>query len=96
MTPLFDACLIIGVPDTQTQCAVDKQLDDGVGVPPIPAALGLTVGEVIQAIPIPTPIGTFIDEMAALERLALGPPKPGEATPRFSDRLVAALNCSQR
>jgi hypothetical protein len=95
MRPLFDACLVIGVPYTETRCQVDNQIDDGTDVPPIPAALGLTVGEVIQAIPLPTPMGVLIDEMVAFERLALGPPKPGEA-PRFSDRLLAALDCSQR
>jgi hypothetical protein len=95
MTPLFDACLIVGVPDTETTCMVDEQIDDGADLPPVPVALGLTVGEVIEAIPIPTPMGVFIDEMAAFERLVLGPPKAGE-TDRFSDRLAAALDCSQQ
>jgi hypothetical protein len=95
MRPLFDACLVIGVPDTETSCALDEQIDDGADVPPIPAALGLTVGEVIEGVPLPTPLGVFIDEMEAFERLALGPPAPGE-TDRFSDRLEAALECSQR
>jgi hypothetical protein len=95
MRPIFDACLIIGVPDTETSCALDEQIDDGADVPPIPAALGLTVGEVIEGVPLPTPLGVFIDEMEAFERLALGPPAPGE-TDRFSDRLEAAFDCSQR
>jgi hypothetical protein len=95
MRPLFDACLIIGVPDTETSCTLDEQIDDGADVPPIPAALGLTVGEVIEGVPLPTPLGVFIDEMEAIERLALGPPAPGEPD-RFSDRLQAAFECSQR
>ena len=95
MRPLFDACLVIGVPETETSCALDEQIDDGADLPPIPAALGLTVGEVIEGVPLPTPLGVFIDEMEAFERLALGPPAPGE-TDRFSDRLEAALECSQR
>jgi hypothetical protein len=95
MGPLFDACLVVGVPDTETDCAVDQQIDDGADLPPVPAALGLTVGETIEAIPVPTPMGVFIDEMKAVELLALGPPKDGEA-PRFSDRLEAALACSTR
>ena len=95
MQPLFDACLVIGVPVTETDCAIDQQIDDGADVPPIPAALGLTVGEVIEGVPVPTPLGVFIDEMEAVERLILGPPAEGEA-PRFSDRLEAALACSQR
>ena len=95
MRPLFDACLVIGVPETETSCALDEQVDDGADLPPIPAALGLTVGEVIEGVPLPTPLGVFIDEMEAFERLALGPPAPGE-TDRFSDRLEAALECSQR
>jgi hypothetical protein len=95
MGPLFDACLVIGVPDTQTDCATDQQIDDGADLPPIPAALGLTVGETIQAIPIPTPMGVFIDELKAVERLALGPPEDG-GPPRFSDRVEAALACSTR
>ena len=95
MRPIFDACLVIGVPDTETSCALDEQVDDGADVPPIPAALGLTVGEVIEGVPLPTPLGVFIDEMEAFERLALGPPAPGESD-RFSDRLEAAFECSQR
>jgi hypothetical protein len=95
MRPLFDACLIVGVPDTETSCQFDEQVDDGADIPPIPAALGLTVGEVIQGVPVPTPMGVFIDEMKEFELLVLGPPKPGEAD-RFSDRLSDALSCSQR
>jgi hypothetical protein len=95
MKPLFDLCLVVGVPETDTRCQVDDQLDDGADVPEIPAALGLTVGEVIEGIPLPTPVGVFIDELEAIERLVLGPPAPGE-TDRFSDRLTEALACSQR
>lgn len=94
MQPLYDACLVVGVPVTETRCQIDNRIDDGTDLPPVPVALGLTVGEVIEGVPVPTPMGVFIDEMEALERLVLGPPQPGEA-PRFSDRLEAALQCSQ-
>ena len=95
MKPLFDLCLVVGVPETDTTCQFDKQIDDGANVPEIPAVLGLTVGEVIEAIPLPTPIGLLIDELEALERLVLGPPPRGDDS-RFSDRLTEALVCSQR
>ncbi|MBV9935365.1 MAG: hypothetical protein JO367_13770 [Actinobacteria bacterium] len=96
MQPLFTACLLFGAPATETTCQFDASLPSGAqGLPPVPIALGLTLGDIVAEVPLPKPAGLLVDEVRQAELLLLGPPKPGDA-PRFSDQLSDALTCTHR
>jgi hypothetical protein len=94
MAPLFNACLVPGVPVSETTCALDKQLDDGAQLPEVPVALDLTLGEIVQGVPVPKPEGLVVDEVTQVEHTALGPAAAGSGRP--SDALIGALDCTQR
>ena len=96
MQPLFTACLLFGTPATETTCQFDAALPTSAqGLPPVPIALGLTLGDIVAEVPLPKPAGLLVDELRQAELLLLGPPKPGDA-PRFSDQLSDALTCTHR
>lgn len=94
LQPLYTACLLFGVPATESTCMFDATLaSSGQALPPVPIALGLTLGDIVAEVPLPKPAGFLVDEVRQAELLLLGPPKPGDA-PRFSDQLSDALTCT--
>lgn len=96
LQPLYTACLLFGAPATETTCQFDTAAPTGAqALPPVPIALGLTLGDIVSEVPLPKPAGLLVDEVRQAELLILGPPKPGDA-PRFSDQLSAALTCTHR
>lgn len=96
LQPLYTACLLFGAPATETTCQFDTTAPAGAqALPPVPIALGLTLGDVVSEVPLPKPAGLLVDEVRQAELLILGPPKPGDP-PRFSDQLSDALTCTHR
>jgi len=96
LQPLYTACLLFGVPATESTCMFDATVASSAqGLPPVPIALGLTLGDIVSEVPLPKPAVLLVDEVRQAELLLLGPPKPGDP-PRFSDQLSAALTCTHR
>src|SRR5437763_343798 len=75
LQPLYTACLLFGVPATESTCMFDATVaSSGQALPPVPIALGLTLGDIVAEVPLPKTAGLLVDEVRQAELLVLGPP----------------------